>query len=150
MKSYYVNKVVSGGQTGIDRMGLEVARVLGIQTRGIAPKGYLTENGPDESLRDFGLTEHTSSKYPPRTKANVIQSDGTVLFGNVTVGGTKLTLDICLREGKPYIANPTAGELRLWLIDNQIAVLNVAGNRASQLTETQLDTYRQVLMEALA
>lgn len=146
---HHVTKVISSGQTGIDRRGLEVARALGILTGGTAPKSYLTENGPDDSLRDFGLTEHTSSKYPARTKANVIQSDGTVLFGNVTTGGTKLTLYICIREGQPCIASPTDEELSQWLIDNRINVLNVAGNRGRQLSEGQLEGYRQVLIEAL-
>ncbi|MVM32295.1 hypothetical protein GO755_19770 [Spirosoma sp. HMF4905] len=68
MKSHQVNKVVSGGQTGLDQMGLEVAKVLGIHIGGISPKGYLTENGPDAVLRDFGLAEHTSRNTHPVQK----------------------------------------------------------------------------------
>ncbi|MVM32296.1 hypothetical protein GO755_19775 [Spirosoma sp. HMF4905] len=48
----------------------------------------------------------------------MIQADGTVMFGNVTTGGTELTLNICVRQGKPYIVNPTAEDLRQWLIDS--------------------------------
>ena len=48
-------KIISGGQTGIDRMGLEVARELGLPTGGTAPKSYWTENGADPSLAAFGL-----------------------------------------------------------------------------------------------
>lgn len=148
MTAYSIERIISGGQTGIDQLGLDVAQSLGIPTGGVAPKGFLTENGPDERLRDFGLVEHTSTKYPPRTRANVRQSDGTVIFGTVT-GGTKLTLDTCIWEGKPYLVNPTAEQLRAWLINNQIRVLNVAGSRGSNLTPEQLEQYRHVLINGL-
>ncbi|CAN5263474.1 putative molybdenum carrier protein [soil metagenome] len=148
MSPYQPERIISGGQTGIDQLGLEVARSLGIPTGGLAPNGYLTENGPDDRLRDYGLTEHASASFPPRTRANVQQSDGTVIFGNV-MGGTKLTLDTCIRAGKPYLVNPTAEQLRAWLLDKQIRVLNVAGSRGSDLSAEQLAHYRQVLRDAL-
>lgn len=66
-QSRLVEKIISGGQTGADRGGLEAARTLGIPTGGTAPRGYLTETGPDESLREFGLTESKSSAYVVRT-----------------------------------------------------------------------------------
>ncbi|GAB3794705.1 hypothetical protein GCM10028819_09270 [Spirosoma humi] len=142
-----LQRVISGGQTGIDQLGLEVARSLGIPTGGMAPKGYLTENGPDERLRDvYNLTEHPSASYPPRT--NVQQSDGTVLLGLIA-GGTKLTLDSCEKEGKPYLVNPTAEAFRTWLIDYKIKVLNVAGSRGSNLNHGQLQTYRKLLYDVL-
>lgn len=145
-----LQRIISGGQTGIDQLGLEVARSLGIPTGGIAPKGYMTENGPDERLRDvFGLTEHTSASYPPRTRANVQQSDGTLILG-ILSGGTKLTLDICQKEGKPYLVNPTADELRVWLIDHKIKVLNVAGSRGSNLSAEQIDEYQKLLIDGLS
>ncbi|MCK8495875.1 putative molybdenum carrier protein [Spirosoma sp. RP8] len=148
IETYKLHRIISGGQTGIDQLGLTVAQSLGIPTGGTAPKGYLTENGPDEQLRDYGLVEHSSAKYPPRTRANVQQSDGTLLFGSLT-GGTQLTLNVCIKEGKPYSLNPDADQLRTWLIDNQIRVLNVAGSRGSNLSIEQLEHYRKVLTDAL-
>lgn len=148
MNTHPVNRIVSGGQTGIDQLGLEVGRCLGITTGGIAPKGYITENGPDLRLRDYGLREHPLATYPPRTRANVKQSDGTVLLG-VLAGGTKLTLTVCVEEGKPYCVNPTADQLRQWLVTNQISVLNVAGSRGSKLSDEKKEHYRQVLLGAL-
>lgn len=50
-------KIISGGQTGIDRLGLEVGKELGLETGGTTTPGYYTENGRDESLKDFGVTE---------------------------------------------------------------------------------------------
>lgn len=145
-----VQKVISGGQTGIDQMGLEVARSLGIPTGGVAPRGYRTESGPNASLQDwYGLTEHTSSDYPPRTRANVQQSDGTVIFGTV-MGGTKLTVDTCEQADKPHVVNPTTEPLRVWLIERKIKILNVAGSRGSKLDGRQLIAYRKVLYDALS
>jgi hypothetical protein len=123
--------IISGGQTGADRAGLEVARELGLLTGGTAPDRYLTENGCDPSLAEFGLIAHEGLDYDGRTRLNVRNSNGTVIFGNVESGGTALTVLECTKAGKPYIVNPSARELRCWLLDHAIVVLNVAGNRAS-------------------
>ncbi len=148
MSFYPLERVISGGQTGIDQLGLEVARSLGIPTGGTAPKGYMTEDGPNQQLCDYGLIEHSSAKYPPRTRANVQQSDGTVLFGNL-IGGTRQTLDFCVQERKPCCVNPNADQLRDWLVEYKIRTLNVAGNRVSGLSGEQLQQYRHVLTNAL-
>ena len=74
-----INKIISGGQTGADIGGLLAAKELNIPTGGTAPKGYRTELGSNFDLCDiFNLSEHSSDKYPPRTAANVKNSDGTV------------------------------------------------------------------------
>lgn len=82
-------KIISGGQTGIDRLGLEVGKELGLETGGTTTPGYYTENGRDESLKDFGVTEISPELqagrkgrefYLPRTEQNVLNSDGTVYF----------------------------------------------------------------------
>ncbi|GAB3990689.1 hypothetical protein GCM10028807_18450 [Spirosoma daeguense] len=78
-------------------MGLAITRSLGIPTGGVAPRDYLTKNGPDERLQDYGLSERTSSKYPPERE---LISSNPMIFGNVT-GGMKLTLDICVHGKKP-------------------------------------------------
>jgi len=123
-------KIISGGQTGADLGGLVGARAVGIATGGTAPKGYRTDAGPQpEVLRAFGLVEHASSAYPPRTRCNVLDSDATVLFGRLASPGCTLTIGLCRRHRKPYLENPSAFELRRYCLVNQIAVLNVAGNR---------------------
>ena len=71
-------KIISGGQTGADRGGLEAGKEL-------------------------GLVEHTSSSYPPRTVDNVRNSDGTIIFGNINSPGCKLTISTCIKFKKPYI-----------------------------------------------
>jgi hypothetical protein len=123
-------KIISGGQTGADIGGLVGARLVGIATGGTAPHGYRTDAGPQpDVLRGFGLVEHRSRSYPPRTACNVRDSDGTVLFGNLDSPGCTLTLKLCKRYGKPKLENPSAQELRRWVTMHAIGVLNIAGNR---------------------
>jgi hypothetical protein len=141
-------KVISGGQTGIDRMSLEMAKELGIATDGSAPKDFMTENGPDPSLQDFGLVTLPGKEYKARTLKNVIDGDGTVIYGDLT-GGTRLTAEFCKQENKPYIVNPTPGGLAAFVINNGIQVLNVAGNRVSKLAAERLQGYRDQFREAL-
>lgn len=142
-------KVISGGQTGIDRLGLEVALSLNIPTGGIAPKDYWTENGPDYTLKDFGLTEDITREYPSRTRKNIVNCDGVVLFGEMGSSGSKLTISNCLRYNKPYISNPTVPKLIKFIKENKIEVLNVAGNRATKLSSQQIALYTVILTQAL-
>ena len=142
-------KVISGGQTGIDRTGLEVARDLGIETGGTAPLNYRTEDGHDNSLKDFGLTEDANYSYIPRTIKNVIDSDGTVLFGNMESTGSKQTINFLKQYKKPYICNPTDEQLFEFLKQHKLKVINIAGNRRSRLTAVQLMGYRAELIGGL-
>lgn len=129
-------KIISGGQTGADYGGLLAGKELGLETGGTAPKGWRICNpdgtdGSNPKLADFGLVEHASREYPPRTHKNVRDSDGTVIFGYLGSPGGRLTVQSCRQAKKPYICNPTPRELEEWLSRYDIQVLNVAGNRAS-------------------
>ena len=135
VKGMKVSKIISGGQTGADQGGLEAGKVLGIETGGTAPPNFLTEDGPNPSLlKKYGLVEGPPdpSKYPKRTKLNVKDSSGTVIFGNTGSPGSKLTVRYCLQYNKPFILNPTSRSLRHWIEENNIVVLNVAGNRETK------------------
>ena len=154
-----VTKIISGGQTGIDRLGLEVGKELGIETGGTTTPGYYTETGRDESLKDFGVTEISPELqqgkrgkefYLPRTEQNVINSDGTVYFAtNEDSAGKIATKRFADKHNKPFLLNPKSGEeLRNWLIRNNIKTLNVAGNRGSKIG-TLRDTAYKVLTDAL-
>lgn len=144
-----LKKVISGGQTGVDRFGLEIAKELGIQTGGTAPKNYKTENGCDLTLKDFGLVEDTSSDYDSRTEKNIIDSQGTVIFGDVKSPGTKLTIKLLKQHNKKYIENPTVEGLKQFITENNIEVLNVAGNRKSKLNLAQMNTIKTTLKGGL-
>ena len=145
-----IKKIISGGQTGIDRMALGVAKSLGIPTGGTAPKGYKTEDGPDLELKTiFGLDESWSSSYNPRTIKNVQDSDGTILYGNMSSPGSKLTISVCKENEKKYICNPNPDELVEFIDDNKIEILNVAGNRMSKLSNITCLTYQLMFSQGI-
>lgn len=132
-----ITKIISGGQTGADRGGLEAAKTLKIPTGGFCPKGFLTEKGTDLSLKKFHLKETVSNDYRIRTVKNVKIGDGTVIFGrvdklgNLISRGGILTQNTCIKFKKPLLINPTAKKFITWLNKNQIKILNIAGDRES-------------------
>jgi hypothetical protein len=141
-------RIVTGGQQGIDRLGLEVAKELGLLTGGFAPKGYRTEDGNDPSLAEFGLKEHWSTEYNPRTELNVQLSAGTIIFGDSSSPGSKSTMKFIDKHKKPYLINPTVEQIKEFVRTKDI--INIAGNRASKLTPEQLSSYRDTLKQGLS
>jgi hypothetical protein len=134
-----VSKIVSGGQTGVDRAALDAAIKLGIAHGGWVPKGRLAEDGPlPETYR---LRETASAAYSERTERNVIDSDGTLIIsrGELT-GGSEATREAAIRHERPWLhvdlsrtsAFRSAVRITDWLRDHGIRILNVAGPRASK------------------
>lgn len=125
-----LKKIISGGQTGADRAGLECARALGIETGGVAPKGWKTEKGPDPSLKEFGLVECESENFPIRTVKNVKLAEATLWFGYRHSPGYYCTKKACEDADKPFYINPTPSAMRVFA--EHYEVINVAGNRLSR------------------
>jgi len=145
-----VTLIISGGQTGADWGGLLAAADVGIATGGLAPKGYLTELGANLELAKFGLVESDSADYGFRTIRNVLTANATVIFADsIDSDGTKLTIASCIKYQKPYLINPDALALHDWLLEHQVKVLNVAGNRES-IAKGICDRVRQILRDALS
>ena len=129
-------KIVSGGQTGVDRAALDVALALGLPVGGWCPKGRRAEDGviPDR----YPLLETPERNYPARTRRNIEDSDGTLILNRGTLdGGTALTVAYARQIGKPCLVvaleegiEPAA--FRDWLEANSIAVLNVSRPRERQ------------------
>jgi hypothetical protein len=129
-------KIISGGQTGVDRATLDVALELGIPCGGWCPKGRKAEDGPIPER--YPLQETHSPNYSVRTEMNVRDSDGTLILtmGDIS-GGTALTLKAAKQFKKPYLIvdlsitfNPVS--VVEWVIAYKIRVLNVAGPRESE------------------
>lgn len=139
--------VISGGQTGIDQLALITAKTFGIKTGGIAPKTYRTEMGSNYVLKEFGLIEDVFFNYSSRTEKNVINSDGTILFGNTSSFGTKQTIKFLIKHNKPYLDNPTPEEMYDFINNNNIKILNVAGNRGSKLCDDDIKKYAEIMVE---
>jgi len=129
-------KIISGGQTGVDRAALDAAIELGIRHGGWCPRGRLAEDGPIPER--YQLTETESPDYPVRTEQNVVDSDATlILCCGRPAGGTELTWRLAERHAKPCLVvdldlplDPLA--IRRWIAENRVRVLNIAGPRESQ------------------
>lgn len=130
-----VQRIVSGGQTGVDRGALDAAISMGIEHGGWCPRGRRAEDGriPQRYL----LVETESSNYRERTERNVLDSDGTlILFRTVLGGGTELTRRFAVEHGRPYLLVDLSQPLdrsviRQWIQAEEIQILNVAGPRES-------------------
>jgi len=129
-------RVVSGGQTGVDRAALDAAAALGLDLGGWCPAGRLAEDGviPDR----YPLVGTPSPVAAQRTEWNVRDSDATlVLHLGTPTGGTRLTMDLARRHGRPLLVRDlgTAVDARAiadWLSVNRVHVLNCAGPRESE------------------
>jgi hypothetical protein len=129
-------KIVSGGQTGVDRAALDAAIALGIPHGGWCPKGRLAEDGTIPP--QYRLVETDLPDYAERTERNVLDSDATlILCRGQPTGGTELTRRLARRHGKPHrvvdLDQPIDWPaIRRWLARHGTGTLNVAGPRESQ------------------
>mmetsp|Transcript_13419 Transcript_13419/g.53374 ORF Transcript_13419/g.53374 Transcript_13419/m.53374 type:complete len:241 (+) Transcript_13419:72-794(+) len=167
-----VEVLYSGGQTGADRAGLEAARELGLETAGWAPAGFQTTAGPDPSLKAFGLRElegpTLAAMYVARSKRNVDDTDGTVLFRTRPSPGTDKTLGYCLTgrwQRPPKVApcspyrpvlvisrldSAAMEELAAFLAHASIKKLNVAGHRDADPARAWQREVQEFLVRLLA
>jgi hypothetical protein len=131
-----IEKIISGGQTGVDRAALDAALELGLPCGGWCPKGRRAEDGPIPDR--YPLQETSSPAYPLRTEMNVEDSDGTLILAwGSPCGGTLLTLKLARKHHKPYILVDLAQEadassVQEWCRKNQVRIMNVAGPRESE------------------
>jgi len=131
-----VRKVVSGGQTGVDRAALDAARAAGLPAGGWCPRGRLAEDGAIDPA--YPLEETPTADYAQRTEWNVRDSDATlVLTRGRATGGTALTITFARRHGKPLLVvdlarDASPEDVSRWIEARGIGVLNVAGPRESQ------------------
>lgn len=146
-----VHTIISGGQTGADRGGLEAAQALGLQTGGWAPADFMTEGGPDPTLAAFGL--QVSGSYEWRTERNVLDGDATIIFGTQPSPGSDLTAECAERHGTPFLrldpwAPDAVARVRDFIAWVRPGILNVAGHRESVAPGIQA-RIRAVLLQAL-
>lgn len=129
-------RIVSGGQTGVDRAALDVALELGLPCGGWCPKGRRALDG-SIPLR-YPLKESESRDYSVRTRLNVQDSDATLILncGELS-GGTAYTLQVSEELEKPFLvvnvdnpADPVA--VRQWVENSRIRTLNIAGPRENK------------------
>ena len=130
-----LRRIVSGGQTGVDRGALDAAITLGLEHGGWCPQGRRAEDGSIPA--EYQMRETASQQYPVRTRKNVADSDGTLLLYRARLqAGTELTYRCAQELDKPFLlvdleAVPEASFVVDWVRDAQIETLNVAGPRES-------------------
>ncbi len=137
-----LEKIISGGQTGVDRAALDAAMTLGITVGGWCPKGRRALDGVIPAK--YPLKETRERSYQTRTKWNVRDSDSSLIVcTDEPTGGTALTIKHCQQLAKPYLVCQLQGGggswvddpdskamgLLYWLNSQRVQVLNVAGPR---------------------
>ena len=137
--SVWLLKIVSGGQTGVDRAALDWALANGLACGGWCPFGRWAEDGAIDAR--YLLRETPERKLAQRTEWNIRDSDGTLIVSLTKrlVGGTRLTEELAKHLAKPCLVLSKkdgdllilAKALRQFIAVNNIAVLNVAGPRES-------------------
>jgi hypothetical protein len=145
-------RIVSGGQTGVDRAALDAALETETACGGWCPEGRLAEDG--EIPLHYPVSELKGAGYQERTLQNVIDSDGSAIiyFGKPS-GGTAQTLQFCLEINKPYVLidaielppERAAERLLEFVSGHSIAALNVAGPRASEEASAYGYAYQTVI-----
>lgn len=146
-------KIISGGQTGVDQGALEFALDYGFECGGFCPKGRKSEKGTIPFK--YPVVEIESENEIDRTQKNVLYADATIIVKDdiELKEGTLETIKFCKQYVKPYqifdvINEPINYEMFAeWLKENNVKVMNVAGNRSSDSPGIKGRTY--ALLEKL-
>ena len=142
-------KIINGGQTGVDRGALDACLTNQFPCGGWCPKDRLAEDGKIDLK--YPLCETNDRNYGTRTRKNVQDSDGTLIISPVKLaGGTMLTYQNAKKLNKPVlIVTPDKSgheeiitTILLWLNKNQIRILNVAGPRESEWNQGFFKSYQ--------
>ncbi len=127
-----MEKLVSGGQTGVDRAALDAALAAGLACGGWCPARRRAEDGPLDAR--YPLDETPSTSYRQRTEWNVRDSDGTLILARGDlIGGTRLTADLAKSFGRPLLVmvlpDASIDAALKWIVTSNIRTLNIAGPR---------------------
>ncbi|MFQ5469944.1 MAG: putative molybdenum carrier protein [Gammaproteobacteria bacterium] len=128
-----IEKIVSGGQTGVDRAALDAAIQQGVPIGGWCPEGRLADDGPIDNR--YPLQEVADTDHTVRTEFNVRDSDGSLMiYRDKLHGGTAYALEMAKRMAKPVMAvnlddSPDPKELIKWIKQNELKTLHIGGQR---------------------
>ncbi|MFQ5659673.1 MAG: putative molybdenum carrier protein [Gammaproteobacteria bacterium] len=131
-----IKKIISGGQTGVDRAALDVAINNHIPHGGWCPRGRIAEDGVINNR--YALRETHSGDYSCRTKWNVRDADATLILNSGSMqGGTALTAAVANKYNKPCLVVDVDKEIDIsavsgWIKQYSITTLNIAGPRESK------------------
>jgi len=131
-------RVVTGGQTGVDRAALDAALDGGVPCGGWCPAGRWAEDGPIAARYPLIETPETDPAF--RTRRNVADGDGTlIIVDSAPDQGSRLACAAARELGRARLTvnlsqtAPDAARARVaaWIARENIRVLNIAGPRES-------------------
>jgi len=131
-----MKKIISGGQTGVDRAALDAGLRYGIAVGGWCPAGRRAEDG--QIPERYPLEELDSPDYAARTEKNVVAADATLILNfGLLADGTKLTVRLARKNRKPYLVvqldrDTDPATVAVWIRALGVRVLNIAGPRESK------------------
>jgi hypothetical protein len=154
-----IDRVISCGQTGADRIAWRVAQSFGVPTGGAMLWGFRAEDGRHVDFAEtYGAHQLPTTTQAAHLLANVRDSDGTIWFGRTDSLTGRTALETCERLDRPCLVISLNGErdddpqdVVRWIVRHQIRILNVAGNRESlepSITERTEAFLRDVLARA--
>jgi hypothetical protein len=137
----FIQKIISGGQTGVDQAALDAAMLLRVACGGWCPPGRTCETGRIPAIYPLKETPSSRSDAAPgiprslRTEWNVRDADAVLVLlpGDLKEDkGTGWTIQCAANYSKPIlIVDPfetkANSEIKQWLKSNNIKTLNVAG-----------------------
>lgn len=133
-----LEKIISGGQAGVDRAALDVALAHGIPAGGWCPKGRVAEDGVIDAI--YPLSETASADPAQRTERNVGDATATlILLQGPADAGTRHTIGVARDLGRPWMTVDLGGQteradvtaVARWIADGHVRILNIAGPRES-------------------
>ncbi|MEG3641284.1 putative molybdenum carrier protein [Magnetococcus sp. PR-3] len=135
-----LKKIISGGQTGVDRAALDAAIHQGLSCGGWIPANRRAEDGPLSS--HYPMRPLAKGGYLARNRLNVQDSDATLIFTDGPVsGGTARTVEFAQRLNRPLLVVQIQSCLQdpdlistlcQWITAHPIQTLNIAGPRESR------------------
>ena len=145
-----LQKIITGGQPGVDITATETAHELGVPTGGFIPKGHSVKSSKVDYSNDvlkslFGFSELENDDWKEAQIKNVKTANATVLFGYPKSEGSLLTIKTCREIKQLYLVNPGYEMLARFINYHQIHQLNVAGNKDLLLNPKVCEqTYRAI------
>jgi len=131
-----IQKVITGGQTGVEQAAWAAARRAGIATGGYMPRGFLTDEGPAPRLGALHGAIESPFDDARRGRANLRGANGLFWFGSTDSPEARDTFDACRELAKPFLTiNPRATPIAdavTWLAVFGTAILVVTGDRAAR------------------